>query len=111
MLLKRSICILVAVLAACGSGPSEIPLDVLAAEQDAYDGRVVSTQGTMIPIEDSPGADEYYVLEDNAGNRVRALPDGVARPHAHESVVVTGTFRFNPTAGRELHIDTVERSE
>ena len=109
--LKRALCVLAMVLAACGSGASEVPLAILADEQDVYDGRVISTQGTVIPIQDSPGAQEYFVLEDNAGNRVRALPDASVRPHANESVAVTGTFRFDPSAGRELHIDTVERSE
>ena len=109
--LKRAICILAVVLSACGSGTSEVSLEVLADEQDRYDGRVVSTQGRVIPIEDSPGAEQYFVLEDSAGNRVRALPDALVRPHARESVAVSGTFRFDPSAGRELHIATIERSE
>lgn len=49
------------------------------------------------------------MLEDD-GSRVRLLPDASAAPYSDESVVVTGTFRFDPNAGRELHVETIERS-
>lgn len=109
--LKYVICVLAIVLAACASGASEVPLTMLADKQDVYDGRAVSTRGSVLGIEDPRGAGTYYVLEDNAGNRVRLLPDASARPFADESVVVTGTFRFDPNAGRELHVETIEPSQ
>lgn len=109
--LKRAVCILAVVLASCDSGTSAVGLAMLADEQEVYDGHIVSTRGMVIPIEDSPGANEYFVLEDSAGNRVRALPDALVRPYAGESVIATGTFRLDPSVGRELHIATIERSD
>lgn len=94
-------------LAACGGETANVPLAELAAEQEAHHERVVSTEGEVVPIEDRPGATPYLVLEDDAGNRVRLFPEPIARRHTHESVTVTGTFRFDPTAGRQLHIDTI----
>ena len=96
--------------AACDSAPAQVPLQVLADQQEEYDGRVVSTDGVVVPIEDRPGSEAYFVLEDEANNRIRLHPDSVAREHLHESVVVTGEFRFNPEAGRELHIDSITTS-
>lgn len=108
--MQRAICVAAVVVTACSS-PTDVPLAVLADQQDAYDGRTVSTHGVVVPVEDAPGREPYFVLEDNAGNRVRALPDASARPYVHESVAVTGMFRFDPNAGRELHIATIEPSE
>lgn len=107
--LRRGACVLATVLVACAPGAGEVPLTVLAEEQDSYDGRAVSTSGSVIAIQDSPGGPAYFVLEDN-GSRVRLLPDASAAPYSEESVVVTGTFRFDPNAGRELHVETIERS-
>lgn len=100
--------LLVIVLAACG-GPAtaDVPLARIAAEQDVYDGQVLSTSGTVVPIADVPGRDPYFVLEDADGNRVRLLPDDAARPYEGESVAVTGTFDFRPDAGRQLRVDTI----
>lgn len=95
---------------ACTTGPAEVSLQVLAAEQEAFDGKVVATEGLVVPIEDRPGSPPYYVLEDNAGNRTRLHPDSVAQEHVNASVAVTGEFRFTEEAGRELHIDTITAS-
>lgn len=106
--LKRLVLLAVALLAACGGDPANVPLADLAAEQEAHDGRVVSTEGVVVPIEDRPGGDVYFVLEDDAGNRVRLVPDAAARRHADQTIAITGTFRFDPDAGRELDIDTID---
>ncbi len=95
----------------CGGEPADVPLAHLAADQEAYDGRSVSTRGTVVAIEDAPGSQEYFVLEDNAGNRVRLLPDATASRHVGESVVVTGDFGFEPNGGRQLHADAIEPSD
>ena len=94
----------------CDPGPAQVSLQVLADQQEEYDGRVVSTEGVVVPIEDRPGAEPYFVLEDEAGNRTRLHPDSAAQEHVHESIVVIGQFRFNPDAGRELHIDSITGS-
>jgi hypothetical protein len=98
------------ILSACGGEPADVPLVRLAAEQEAYDGRTVSTEGRVVPIEDPPAGEPYFVLEDHAGNRVHLLPDATARPYVGESVTVTGAFRFDPNAGRQLEIETIESS-
>ena len=85
-------------------------LRVLAAEQEDYDGQVVSTEGVVVPIEDRPGSEPYFVLEDDAGNRIRLHPDSVAEEHLDQAVIVTGEFRFNEEAGRELQIDSITGS-
>lgn len=107
----RVLCTLALAVSACTGPTTEVPLALLTHEQEAYDDRLVSTQGVVVPIVDSPGGDEYFVLEDHMGNRVRALPDAVARRYAGQTVAVSGTFRFNPNAGRELRIATIERSQ
>ena len=96
------------VLAACsGGGPVEVPLAQLVAEQEAYDGQTVVTEGTVAAVRDSSAADAYFVLQDAADNRVRLLPDEAAAPHEGDSVAVTGAFRFREQSGRDLTVDRI----
>lgn len=87
------------------SGPVDVPLATLAAEQEAYDGRTVVTEGVVVEVQDTMEAEPYYVLQDESDNRVRLLPTADARPHENQRVTVTGDFRFVPERGRELHVE------
>ena len=88
-------------------GPAEVPLTLLVAEQETYDGRTVRTNGTVAAIRDYDAGGPYFVLEDVAQNRVRLVPDETAAAHEGETVAVTGVFRFQPDSGRELQIDDI----
>ncbi len=87
--------------------PIEVTLATLAAEQEAYDGRTVITQGAVVQARDAPGDEPYHVLQDGSQNRVRLVPSGWARDHESEVVSVTGVFRFVPDSGRELVIQRI----
>ncbi|HUH07656.1 MAG TPA: hypothetical protein VML96_07605 [Egibacteraceae bacterium] len=81
------------------------PLARLATEQEAYDGRLVRTEGVVVAIAGTAG--QHFVLEDASANRVRLLPDDIAQDHAGQAVTVVGGFRFHPDRGRELTIDDI----
>ncbi len=103
--------ITVAAIAACGStSPTDVTLAALAAEQERYDGRTVTTEGTVTAIRDAPADEPYYVLQDQSRNRVRLVPADVAQPHDGDLVQVTGTFRFIADRGRELQIEEITGS-
>lgn len=103
--------LLLCVAAACTSGGvTRVPLATLAADQEAYDGRTVSTEGVVTEVRDAPTDEPYYVLEDGQQHRVRLVPDGVARTYAAELVTVTGEFRFVADRGRELHVENIRRT-
>ncbi len=91
----------------CASGPVEVELSQLAADQEAYDGDTVVTEGTVREIRDHPDAEPYHVLEDAHDNRVRLLPDELAAEYAGRRVQVRGGFEFDPGQGRLLRAEDV----
>lgn len=111
----RSLRVVVAALAltmtaACASGgPTPVTLATLAAQQDQYDGRTVTTDGVVTEVRDAPAEEPYYVLQDEFDNRVRLLPSDAADSYANEHVSVVGEFRFVADRGRELRIGEIRR--
>lgn len=92
----------VAVVAGCAQAAVPVPLSELAAEQERYDGERVRTAGTVVAIRDRPDAEEYYVLEDEASNRVAVFPEEVVRDHVGRRVGLEGVFVFDERWGRLL---------
>lgn len=91
--------------AACGGG-GQTSLAKLAANQDAYIGKQVSTSG-LVEQQTNTGGARYYVLTDQAQNLVILQPNRAARPYAGRSVTVRGRFAFNPRAGRLIQIEQI----
>lgn len=95
-------------IAACSGGtPVEVPLAHLVAEQETYDGQALTTEGTVVAVRDFATADDYFVLQDAAENRVRLVPDEAAAPHDGDTVAVTGSFRFDEQSGRHLTVEQI----
>jgi len=97
---------LAALLAGCGA-PHHSLAD-LVEHQETYDGRTVSTSGTVERFEDASGP--YYVLDDGAGNRVALTPASSVAGRTGESVTVTGRFSVDPGEGRRIAVDSVSGS-
>lgn len=94
-------------LQTCDRGPEEIPLAVLADQQESYRGEIVTTSGVVRRIGDSAD-DIHYVLEDEMSNRVELLPKGKAAAWVGQQVVATGRFDFRETRGRTLTIESIK---
>lgn len=95
-------------IGACtGGAPADVPLALLVAQQEEYDGQTVTTHGTVVAVRDSEAADPYFVLQDRADNRVQLLPAAAAAPHEGDAVAVRGVFRFRPESGRELTVEDI----
>ena len=91
--------------AACGGG-GQTSLAKLAANQDAYIGRQVSTSG-VVEQQTTTNGSRYYVLTDEAQDLVILQPNRAARPYTGRSVTVRGRFRFNPRVGRLIQIEQI----
>lgn len=89
---------------ACGSddgaGSGLVTLAELSDRQESYDGLVVATSGVVVRFEDHGGV--YYVIEDDAHNRVRVEPADRFTARVGDQVVVTGRFAYDETRGRTL---------
>lgn len=98
-------------LAACGggggSGTQPSPLSDLAQNQDAYVGKTVSTSGTVERQRNTDGT-AYYVLTDAQQDLVSLRPPGRVERYVGRSVVVTGRFEVDPTAGRVIRLAQVK---
>lgn len=91
----------------CASGPVDVELSRLAAEQEVYDGDTVVAEGNVRAIRDQPDTELYYVLEDADNNRVRLLPQELAAEHEGGRVRVRGVFEFDSGQGRLLQVENV----
>ncbi len=101
-----AILFLAALLAGCG--PAHHSLADLVEHQETYDGRTVSTSGTVERFEDPSGP--YYLLDDGSGNRVALTPASSIAGHTGESVTVTGRFTIDPGEGRRIAVNSVTGS-
>lgn len=90
-------------LAACG--PASHTLADLAAHQESYDGKVISTTGTVRAFHDATGT--YYVIEDAAANRVLVKPASLFADRVGQTITVTGRFNLTTTEGRVLTVTAV----
>ena len=96
-------------LAAAGCGGSgRIPLETLAAKQQAYVGKRVTTSGTVLQEHD-PSGKTYYVLGGAGGSLVGLLPAKRAARYVDAHVVVSGVFRIVPGFGRAIRVSRIER--
>ncbi len=94
---------------ACASArPADVTLVTLSAEQEAYNGRVVVTEGVVVAVRDAPDEEPYYVLQDDAQNRVLLVPSVWPADHEGEVVSVTGVFQIDPNSGRKLVIRRID---
>ncbi|MEQ6890257.1 hypothetical protein ABE957_16415 [Halomonas sp. CS7] len=94
-------------LAGCGGGEgvAEVPLPVLAEQPAAHDDSRVATQGVVRHFDDPL----HYWIEDEDLHRVEIFPHERIAPYLGEAVRVQGHFRFSPTEGRRLTLQSVER--
>jgi hypothetical protein len=98
-----------ALAAACSSGQgksaTEVSLAQLSAAQESYNGKQVSTSGTVREFSDSGGT--YYVLENAEQDRVALEPADEAAPYAGQDVTVAGRFTFGQETGRRIELTTI----
>jgi hypothetical protein len=83
------------------TGPQEVTLAELVAEQEAWDGREVVTTGTVRTFDDPP----HGWVEDEAGNRVELVPGDVFVEVVGREVVVEGRFTFREGEGRRIDVE------
>lgn len=81
----------------------------LSAQQERYAGAQITTSGRVQAFTDSGGT--YYVLTDEAENRVALAPTEDAAGYSGKQVTVTGRFDFSPEQGRRIQIDTIRATE
>lgn len=93
--------------AGCGSPVDTSPVE-LAAEAEAFDGRDVTVQGSVVAFDADDGASRpHVVLEDEDANRIELLPTDEMLPYAGSAVEVTGTFEFATDQGRRILVEDV----
>lgn len=88
-----------------GCGPASHTLADLVAHQESYDGKVVSTTGTVRGFHDATGT--YYVIEDADADRVLVKPASLFANRVGQAVTVTGRFNVTTTEGRVLTVTAV----
>lgn len=98
----------VVVLAAACETVSDEPVDAalveLVEDQDAFDGRVVVTEGVVRRYDDP----RHHWIEDADQHRVEIEPQELVADHVGDRVRVTGRFVFLEDQGRVLEADAVE---
>ncbi len=97
------------VLGGCGGGGS-VSLAKLAANQDAYLGKRVTTTGT-VEVQTNTNHSRYYVLADRAQDLVILTPARIAHRYVGTHVTVTGRFAFDARAGRLIRIERIAASD
>lgn len=78
------------------------------ADQESYEGELVTTEGVVTAVSDAPGGGAYHVLEDADANRVLLVPDSVAARYVGQRVSVTGRFTFDPDQGRQVQVERID---
>ena len=92
--------------AACaGSRPVSVSLAGLAAHQEDYKGKLVTTRGVVRRFADTAGT--YFVVEDAEHDRVEVLPPSRMARYQGRQVQVTGRFGVNQTVGRFVRVERV----
>jgi hypothetical protein len=96
-----------AVLAAACAGrqPASVSLASLAAHQQSYRGKQVTTQGVVRRFADATGT--YFVVEDAEHDRVEVLPASRMAAYQGRRVEVTGRFGVDQTTGRFMQVERV----
>jgi hypothetical protein len=84
--------------------PTVVSLAELVADQAAYDGELVTTEGTVRSFDDPL----HHWVEDADVNRVELVPDEVAAPHLGAEVRVTGRYTFRDDEGRRIEVERLE---
>lgn len=84
-------------------GPPQTSLQTLVLDQPQYVGQEITTHGTVRRFTDPDGS-SYYMLTDPRQDRVIIHPARAAAPYLHRRVTITGTFTFDPHAGRILTV-------
>jgi hypothetical protein len=99
-----------ALLVGCGgaSGPPQVSLSQLVAQQGRYDGARVRVRGRVQRFVDPDGV-RYFVIEDGRDNRVQLLPPGVVGSYRGSTVEATGCFTTSPIDGRMLRVSDIVR--
>jgi hypothetical protein len=92
--------------AAADSAPMRLSLAQLAADQTAYGGRHIQTQGTVRQFQD-PNGTVYYVIEDSRANRVELTPASTGSAYVGQQVVVVGIFHVDDQRGRSIAVEHV----
>jgi hypothetical protein len=83
--------------------PVDVTLSSLARYQEAYQGRLVRTQGVVRTYESSG----QFWIEDSEPNRVALEPVGLVAPLLGKEVRVVGRFHFDERTGRLIHIKEI----
>ena len=89
-------------------GAPEVTPAVLLSQGDAYDGEIVTTEGTVIELIADPGDQSSYAVRDDSDNAVRLVPSGWALPYENKRASVTGLFRLVRDGGAELVIHRIQ---
>ena len=98
-----------ALLSTRGRGDGSIPLAQLAAQQEAYAGKVVRTHGVVREFEGGY-VGVHYVIEDDRQNRVLLQPPDVAAPYLGRDVTVLGRFEWHAEGGRFITVNQITPS-
>lgn len=93
-------------LTGCG-GPGSVSLAKLAANQDAYIGKKVTTSG-VVRSQRGGGQSRYYVLADRADDLVLLVPRQLAHRYTGDHVIVSGQFGVDARAGRFIRIGRIK---
>ncbi len=93
----------------CGDARYQVTLAELAREQERFQGERIVTCGLVRNFQER--GDSYYVLEDEADNRVGVSPQSDVAAFVDRRLCVTGTFDVEPEFGRVIQVESVERAE
>lgn len=104
---RALVLILVTVLGPALSGCAEdavpVPLDVLVAQQDSFDGRRVRTTGTLREFDDP----HHVWIEDAGLNRIELRPSERFEGQTGQVVEVVGRFSYASDRGRRIEVESV----
>ena len=92
-----------ALLAGCSDTIEDIPLATLVEHQAEYDGRTLTTAGTVRTFDDPL----HYWVEDDNLNRVAVEPDEAVADLVGKRVRVTGEFSADRVRGRILQASDI----
>jgi hypothetical protein len=93
---------------ACTGGDAvEVPLSALTSDPQRFDGRQVSTRGTVRGIQEP----FHFWIEDERLNRVQLLPPESAQPFVGQEVRVVGRYSYTQREGRRLQVQDLEGLE
>jgi hypothetical protein len=93
--------------AACVAGsPQEVTLAELAAQQEAFSGEGVVTEG-VLRTDPEP---RHYWIEDTELHRVELQPHDGLSSLVGRRLRVTGTFTFDDSVGRTIRVNAFVRA-